>query len=325
VSARRDLLVMVGAFALTPRVVFAQSKQPILIGLLNRSSRELDEHLLVAFKEGLAALGWNEGSQFAIEERWADGRIDRLPALAGELAAKRPAVIVAGSILAARAATKAAPKTPIVYIGGDPVATGLVASLARPGGMVTGISNVATEVSEKYLELLLAAAPKQRRIGFLLDTTSPNIASNRANARRSVAQHSVEARYAEVARPEDIEPALSRLAKDGAQALVVMPGPTLNSELRRIVKFAQVQRWPMIAGRREFAGEGALLSYGGDQSALHRRTAYYVDRILKGAKPADLPIEQAMKLELVINMKTARALKLGISRELAVRADKVIE
>jgi len=306
--------------------VRAQSKKPpILIGWLNRSSRESDGHFLVAFKEGLVALGWKESSQFVIEERWTDGRVDRLPGLAVELAAKGPAVIVAGSILAARAATKVAPKTPIVYIGGDPVASGLVASLAHPGGMVTGVSNVATAISEKFLELLLAAAPKLRRIGFLLDTTSPNLALHTANARRSVAQHSVEARYAEVARPEEIEPALSRLAKEGVKALVVMPGPTLNGQPRRIVKFAQVQRWPMIGGRREFAEEGALLSYGDDPSANYRRAAYYVDRILKGAKPGDLPIEQPTKFELVINLKTAKALKLEIPRDLAVRADRVIE
>ncbi len=324
-SNRRKLLVVLGAATFTPQAVFAQSKQPILIGWLNRSSRESDGHFLVAFKEGLAALGWKESSQFTIEERWADGRIDRLPALAGELAAKGPAVIVAGSILAARAATKSAPKVPIVYIGGDPVAPGLVASLARPGGMVTGVSNLQAVISEKYLELLLAAAPKSRRIGVLFDATSPNIASNMSSARRAVAQHSVEARYAEVAHLDEIEPALSRLAKEGVNALVVMPGPTVNGQPRRIVKFAQVQRWPMIGGSREFTGEGALLSYGVDPSELYRRAAYFVDRILKGAKPGDLPVEQPTKFELVINLKTAKALKLEISRELAVRADRVIE
>jgi putative ABC transport system substrate-binding protein len=191
--------------------------------------------------------------------------------------------------------------------------------------MVTGFSNVSSVISEKYVELLLAAAPKLRRIGFLLDTTSGNLAMIMANARRAAAQYSVEGRYAEVARPEEIEPALSRLAKEGVQALVVMPGPTFSAEPRRIVKSAQVQRWPMISGRREFAEEGALLSYGVDVSALYRRAAYYVDRILKGAKPGDLPIEQPTKFELVVNLKTAKALGLTISQDLLFRADKVIE
>ena len=305
--------------------MLAQSKQPILIGWLDGASREWSGHLFAAFKEGLAALGWKESSNVVFEERWAGGQVNRLPALAGELAARRPAVIVAFTRLATEAAAKAAPKTPIVLIGAIPVGPGLVASLARPGGMVTGVSSIAAEISEKFLELLLAAAPKRRRIGFLLDTTSGNAALNMVNARRSVAQHSVEARYVEVARLEEIEPALSRLAKEGVQALVVMPGPTFSAEPRRIVKSAQVQRWPMISGRREFAEEGALLSYGVDVSALYRRAAYYVDRILKGAKPGDLPIEQPIKFELVVNLKTAKALGLTISQDLLFRADKVIE
>jgi putative ABC transport system substrate-binding protein len=145
------------------------------------------------------------------------------------------------------------------------------------------------------------------------------------NARRSVAQHSVEARFAEAAIPDEIEPALARLAKEGVQALIVMPSPTFSTEPQRVVKFAQAHRWPLIVARREFAEAGALLSYGTDRLALTRRAAYYVDRILKGAKPGDLPIEQPTKFELVINMKTAKALGLEIPRELAVRADRVIE
>jgi putative ABC transport system substrate-binding protein len=327
-STRRALLL---AGAAWPALVWtgallAQSKQPILIGWLNGGSRESSGHYLTAFKEGLAALGWKEGSQVVIEERWANGRSERLQSLAQELAAKKPAVIVAAPATTIRAAAKGAPKTPIVMAtGGDPVAGGFAASLARPGGMVTGVTNIATELTEKNLELLLAAAPKLRRIGFLFDSTAANVALHRENARRSVAQHSVEARYAEVARPEEIEAAISRLAKEGAQALVVLPSQTFFVERRRIVKLALAHRWPVIASQREWADEGALLTYGADPSANYRRAAYYVDRILKGAKPADLPIEQPTKFELVLNLKTAKALKLEISRELAVRADRVIE
>jgi len=307
--------------------VLAQSKQaPVLIGWLNGGSRERSGHLFAAFKEGLAALGWKEGSRFVIEERWANGRIERLQPLAQELAAKMPVVIVAAPSTAVRAAAKGAPNTPIVMAsGGDPVASGLVASLARPGGMVTGVTNISTELTEKYLELLLAAAPKSRRVGFLFDATTINFPSHKENVRRSVAQHPVEARYAEVARPEEIEAAISRLAKEGAQALVVFPSQTFTVERRRIVDLALAHRWPVIAGQREWADEGALLTYGADASANYRRAAYYVDRILKGTKPGDLPIEQPTRFELVINLKTARALKLEISRELAVRADRVIE
>jgi putative ABC transport system substrate-binding protein len=306
--------------------VFAQLKQPILIGWLSLGSRESNAHSLAAFKEGLAALGWKEGSQVVIEERWADGRIDRLQPLAQELAAKKPALIVTSALETAVVAVKVAPKVPIVMAtGADPVALGLAKSLARPGGMVTGVTTLTISVTEKYLELLLAAAPKVKRVGFLLDSAHPARAFFMENARRSVTQHSVEARFAEAAGPEEIEPALSRLAKEGVQALIVMPGTTFSTEPRRVVKFAQAHRWAMIGGWREFAEEGALLSYGADRLALSRRAAYYVDRILKGAKPGDLPIEQPTKFELMINMKTAKALKLEIPRELAVRADRVIE
>ena len=189
---------------------------------------------------------------------------------------------------------------------------------------MTGLYGLTADVSEKYLELLLAAAPKSRRVGFLFDTTNANLALHRENMRRSVAQHSVEARFADVARREEIEPALSRLAKDGAQALVVMTA-AMFGERRRIAKFALAQRWPAIAGNSEWTEEGILLSYGIDQLQNYRRAAYYADRILKGTKPGDLPVERTSKLELVINLKTARALNLEISRELAVRVDRVIE
>ena len=327
-STRRAFLIAAAAWPALAWInaVFGQSKKPpVLIGWLSPRPRELEAHLLAALKEGLAALSWKEGSQVVIEERWADGRADRLQPLAEELAAKRPAVIVAVTTLAAAAAAKAAPNIPIVHIGADLVAAGLAASLARPGGMITGVTSFSTTISEKYVELLLAASPKVRRIGFLFDSSSVVLALNRENARRSVARHSIDARYAEVARPEEIEAAISRLAKEGMQALVVMPLPSLGTERRRIIKLAMAHRWPVIANRREWAEEGALLSYGVDPSANFRRAAYYVDRILKGAKPGDLPIEGPTKFELVLNMKTAKLLKLDISRELAVRADRVIE
>jgi len=305
--------------------VLAQSKHPILIGWLNGGSREANGHLFAAFKEGLAALGWKEGSQVVVEERWANGRTERLQPLAQELAAKKPAVIVAGPSLAVTAAANAAPKTPIVIAAGDPLAAGLVSNLARPGGMITGVSNIVSQVSEKHLELLLDAVPKLRRIGFLGDLTNPTYAVMMETARRSVAQHSVDARFAEVARPEEIEAAISRLAKEGAQALVVLPSQTFNVERRRILKLALAHRWPVIAWQREWADEGALLTYGVDISTNYRRAAYYVDRILKGAKPGDLPIEQPTRFELVVNLKTAKAIGLTISQSLLFRADKVIE
>jgi putative ABC transport system substrate-binding protein len=281
---------------------------------------------LTAFKEGLATQGWKEGAQCVIEERWANGRLDRLPSLAEELAARKPAIIVAALVAAVIAAAKTAPRTPIVIASGfDPVAQGLVKSLARPGGMITGVTSVAAETTEKHLELLLAAAPKLRRVGVLIDSTAPVRASLMEAVRRSAVQYSVETRFAEVASPEEIEPAISRLAKEGAQGIVVAGGLMLRNERRRIVKLALAQRWPVVAGAGEWPEAGALLAYSADALANYRRAAYYVDKILKGAKPGDLPIEQPTKFELVINLKTAKALKLEIPRDLAVRADRVIE
>ncbi len=298
----------------------------MLIGWLHTGSRAANGRNLAAFREGMAALGWKEGSNYVLEERWAEGRRDRLSSLAEEVAAKKPALIVAAQVIATAAAAKAAPKTPIVQASGNsPVNLGLAKSLARPGGMVTRLTHIAFEVSEKYLELLLAAAPKLKRVGFLVDPRSPGYAAHMTNARRAIEYYRVEARFAEAAKAEELEPAILRLAKEGVQGLVVMPSGLFGAEQRRIVKLALAQRWPVVAGGSGFVEEGALLSYSADALALYRRAAYYVDRILKGTKPGDLPIEQPMKFELVLNMKTARVLKLEISRELAVRVDRVIE
>ena len=327
-NKRRKLIVALGAGALTASFAApAQPKQaPILIGWLVASSREASSRILDSFKKGLAALGWKEGAQFVIEERYADGRTDRLLSLAEELAEKKPALIVTSSAQATSAAVKAAPKTPIVMAqSADPVIAGFAASLGRPGGMITGLSNITADITEKYVELLLAAAPKLKRIGFLVDSNNPTRLTLAKAAQRSAAQHSVDLHFEEVAGPEEIETALSRLAKEGAQALGVMSSAFFSNERQRIVKVALSRRWPVIGFSSGWAEEGALLSYGIDVSANYRRAAYYVDRILKGAKPGDLPIEQPTSVELVINMKTARALKLTIAPQLMVRATRVIE
>ena len=326
-KTRRDVLILLGAAAFTPQAVLAQSKQaPVVIGWLNTGSRESQGNFLAAFKEELAALGWKEGAQVVFEERWVNGQRDRLPALIEGLKARKPAVIVAATVTATIAVAKALPNTPIVQANGSsPLAAGLVASLARPGGMVTGVTNIVNEVSEKDLELLLAAVPKLKRIGFLADPNSSIYQQSLAMARRSAAQHSVEARFADAAKPEEIELAISRLAKEGAQALVVLSSNWFSSERQRIVKLALARRWPIIASASEFPEAGALLSYGADSWATYRRAAYYVDKILKGAKPGDLPIEQPTKFELVVNLKTAKALGLTIPQPFLMRVDRVIE
>jgi len=327
-NKRRTLVIALGAGALAaPFFSFAQPKQaPAVIGWLNVASRESGGQYLAAFKEGMTALGLREGSQYVIEERWAGGQYDRLPALAAELAGKKPALIVAAPSQTVAAVAKAAPHTPIVHAtGSDPVAAGFAASLARPGGMITGLTNFATNVTEKHLELLLAAVPKLKRVGFLTDATNVNLALMMQAAERSVAQRAVEARFAKAARPDEIEPAIARLAKEGAQALIVFASPLFNNQRRRIVTLALANRWAVIGPSSEFADAGALLSYGADNSENFRRAAIFVDKILKGAKPGDLPMEQPTKLDLVVNTTTAKVLGLRISPEILLRADRVIE
>ena len=329
VIVRRNLLV---AGASLPVLVWtgavrAQSKRPILIGWLNTDSRKSSGHYLAAFKEGLAALGWKEGAQYVIEERWANGQSDRMPSLAEELATSKPAIIVAAPSAAVRAASKAIPRTPIVMATGpDPIALGFAKSLAHPGGMIAGLTNFNYSITEKYLELLLAAAPNVKRVGVLDGVPQvPGRRWAREAVRRSAVQYKVEAHFVEIASPDEIEPAISRLAKEGAQALVVMLSPILRVERQRIVTLALAQRWPVAAGAGEFAEIGALLTYSADVLANYRRAAYYVDRVLKGTKPADLPIEQASRFEFVVNLKTAKALGLTMPPEIMVRADKVID
>ena len=340
---RRRLLVAAAALALAragaalaqPAVVPAAQPAsqpkggggaPVLIGWLVVQSRENAGHFLAAFREGMAALNWKEGAQFVIEERWANGQSERLPALAAELAAKRPALIVAGPSLAVAAAAKAAPGTPIVHAtGSDPVAAGFAASLAKPGGMITGLSNMAVDIASKHTELLLEAVPKARRIGFLTDATTINRVRMRQAADRAVAHFKIEARFAEVAHAGEIEAAIAHLAKEGAQALVVFASPLFNNERHRIAQLALARRWAMIGSSSEYAEAGALLGYGANPASNYRRAAYYVDRILKGAKPGDMPIEQPMTFEMVINGKTAKALGIRLPQSLLIRAERVIE
>jgi putative ABC transport system substrate-binding protein len=281
---------------------------------------------LAEFKKELATLGWQEGAHYVIEELYAAGQPNRLPALAEELAAKKPVLIVTAPPPATIAAAKAAPGIPIVQVTGiSPVNTGLAASLARPGGMVTGLTNLVDELSAKYLELLLAAAPKVKRVGILGNVKVPGYSTHIKNTHAAIERFRIEARFAEVGNAEELDRALPQLAKEGVQALVVLPSAGLfNAERERILQFALSQRWPVVGGAA-MAPAGALLSYSADTSALYRRAAHYVDRILKGAKPADLPIEQPTRFQLVVNLKTAKALGLTMPPEIMVQATQVIQ
>jgi putative ABC transport system substrate-binding protein len=328
-NSRRKSLIALAATVSLPRLVLAQAKKPpVVIGWLSTGPRpEAGRGGLAEFKKELATLGWQEGVNYVVEELYAAGQLKRLPALAEELAAKKPVLIVAaGGAPSTIAAAKAAPKLPTIQVTGvSPVDTGLAASLARPGGMVTGITSLNTEISAKFLELLLAAAPKAKRVGFLADVKLPSYALHIKNMHAAIERFRIEARFVEVGSAEELDRALQQLAKEGVQALVVPTGGGLfNVERQRILQFALSQRWPVI-GQAGWGAAGALLSYGANTLSLSRRAAHYVDRILKGAKPADLPIEQPTTFELVVNLKTAKALGLTMPPEIMVQATQVIQ
>jgi putative ABC transport system substrate-binding protein len=278
-----------------------------------------------ALREALQELGYEDGRSIAFETRWAEGQVDRLPALAAELVRLQVNVIVTGGGETARAAKQATATIPIVMAtGADPVRLGVVASLAKPGGNVTGVTSLSSELIAKRLQLLRELLPKVSRVAVLSDET--------LNSRTSVRDTEVGARMLHIeirpvgARdPKHLEQAISGARREGAGALIVIASPSLFIERRHIAGLALKHRLPTVLGGREYAEAGGLLSYAVSYPGLFRRAALYVDKILKGAKPADLPIEQPTKFELVINLKTAKALGLTIPPSLLQRADQVIE
>ena len=220
----------------------------------------------------------------------------------------------------------AAPTTPVVMFNGDPLTAGLVSSLSRPGGMLTGLSTVSAEATLKVFELLLEANPKLQRVAFLADSTAGSAAAgNVGNAQRAAQRARVQAVVVGIAKPEDVDPALARLVKAKIQALVLMPSTWFATQSRKVIQFAMAQGWPVVGTSNPIPRQGGLFSFGTDTLAQARRSAYYVDRILKGARPGDLPIEQPTTFALTINMKTAKALGLTIPPSMLLRATEVIE
>jgi putative ABC transport system substrate-binding protein len=304
----------------------AQTTPPVVIGWMGSGTREGGQRSLNVFSEGMAALGWKMGTHYVLEERWADEQMDRVPVLAQDLAARKPAVIVSLGSTPSRALNAAAPTTPIVQADGDPVAAGLVSNLARPDGMVTGISNVTFELNQKLVELLVESRPSLRRVGFVADSTVRAHGANLANVRRAAERFRFEAVIAEMAQPQDIEPAFARLAKARAQAIVILAAAWIQGpSLKKITQLGLAQGWPVVGIPRFVASQGGLFSYGPNAVARVQRAAYYVDRILKGAKPGDLPIEQPTVFDLVLNLKTARQLGIVLPQSMLIRATEVIE
>jgi len=272
------------------------------------------------------ALGYVEGKNIVIEYRYAEGKYERLPGLAAELVQMKVDVILAGGTPALQAAQQATTTIPIVMVRtGDPVGRGFVASLSRPGGNITGLSNVAVDVSSKYLELLRVAVPKLSRVTVLVNPANP-IQPDYLKRIQAAAQASgVKVSPIEASTESEIEAALVLMKQERAGALIVLPDGFFQAQARRIAELAAQQRLPTLFWTRGPVESGALMSYGQNLAEHYYRAATYVDKILKGAKPGELPVEQPTKIELVINLKTAKAIGLTIPQELLFRTDKVIE
>jgi putative ABC transport system substrate-binding protein len=301
-----------------------QARKAYRIGLLSPTSQSPS---IEAIRDGLRTLGYVEGQNLVIEYRSAEGRFDRLPDFAVELARLHVDVIVAVVTQASLAAKNATSTIPIVMMAvGDPVGAGLVASLARPGDNVTGTSGMAVEVASKLLELLQQVAARIHRVSVLWNPANEVFQGQMVKATEAAARSmGIQLQMLAARDVKEIDRAFAAMTKGRAEALVVLPDPVFAAQHSRIAVFAARNRLPSVSGSSGYAEEGGLITYGPDFFELGRRTAAYVDRILKGAKPGDLPIEQATKFELAINLKTAKALGLTIPPSLLQRADQVIE
>jgi ABC-type uncharacterized transport system substrate-binding protein len=326
---RRDLIAGLGAAAAAwPSVAHAQQKALPLVGFLSARSRRASLPRLAAFRQGLSEAGFVEGRSVAIEERWADGDYHRLPALAAELVDRHVVVIATtGGPAPALAAKAAAPTLPIVFqTGTDPVATGLVQSLARPGGNLTGVSILITELMAKRLELLLELVPRAKTVAFLVNPNNPQEAEPGIREAGAAARtKGIQLAVLKAGSGSEIDAAFTRLGEPPADALLVGPDPLFSSVAARVVGLAARHVIPAMYFARAFVAVGGLVSYGADVRASWLQLGGYVGKILQGAKPADLPVERADKFELLINLKTAKALGLTVPQLLLQRADGVIE
>jgi putative ABC transport system substrate-binding protein len=304
-----------------------QSAKVPRIGYLTGATPDGQSARIEAFRQGLRELGYAEGKNIVIEYRYGELKPDRLPALAAELVRSKVDVIVTGGSGLTRAAKEATNTIPIVMAQDtDPVANGFVTSLARPGGNITGLSNLAPEISGKQLELLKEIVPKLSRVAVLgTSATNPGNVQQLREIERAAAAFKVKIQYLTVLSPKDIETAFLGATKGRADAVLVQQGSIFNSHRTQTVKLAAKSRLPAIYSHSQYVVDGGLMTYGASLPDLDRRAATYVDKILKGAKPADLPIEQPKKFELIINLKAAKQIGLTIPPNVLARADKVIK
>jgi len=327
VTSRRAFMAgMVGGVLAAPLAAQAQQAGRVYrVGLL-WDSPAVWPHALAGFRQGLRDLGWVEGQNIAIEYRWAEGRFDRLDNLVQELVRLKVDVIVAPTSIYTGAAKRATPAIPIVFVShADPVGSGHVASLARPGGNITGLTIMMSETSAKSLEILKEAIPELARVAVVWDPATPSHrpglnAVEVAGRALGLGLQSLAVRNA-----TEFDSAFSAIVQKRAGAVLVLSTPLFMGEARQLAELAMKHKLPTMFAPREHAEAGGLMSYGPDRADLFRRAATYVDKILKGTRPADLPVQQATKFELVINLKTAKALGLTIPHSVLLRATEVIQ
>jgi putative ABC transport system substrate-binding protein len=313
-------------FALYVSVEAQQPAKIPRIGVLAGSSSSGESPRVEAFRQGLRDLGYVEGKNIAIDYRYADARLDKLPGLADELIRLKVDVLVVSTTAAVQAAKKASGTIPIVFFGVfDPVAAGLVESLARPGGNVTGFTSIATALAGKRLELLKETVPKLARIAVLYDPKCPGCLPQWNESQRQARELGLQLHSMEVSSADQYEGAFKEAIKARSGALAVTADPMANANRKRIVDLATKARLPSIYPWGEFVDNGGLMSYGPNFAAVGRDVARYVDKILKGTKAADLPVEQPTKFELVINLRTAKSLGLTIPPVVMMRAERVIK
>ena len=318
-------LILAWGFLSVPLAADAQPAEKVYrIGVISNAGPASGTTLVGAFRRGLADLGWLEGKNIRIEYRWAEGDLGRHPRLAAELVALKVDVIVLAGTSAARAAVHATRTIPIVAtVIGDPVAAGLVRSLAKPGGNLTGLAWQAGDLVTKQLQLLQETVPRATRVAALGHAATNSVVRKATEA--AARSLGVQVDMIDIDVPGDIPGVFEAMRRRGAEALIVLPSPMFYAERRRLAALAARDRLPAIYEVKEYADEGGLMSYGPSFPGMYRRAATYVDKILKGAKPGDLPMEQPTKFDFVINLKAAKAIGLTIPPPVLARADELIQ
>jgi len=323
---RREFITFLGSIAAAwPLAASAQSKIA-RIGFMGNSTAALEANLVDAFREGLREQGYEEGHNIVIEYRWADGKYERFPALVAELIAANVEVIVTAGTPAALAMKKATTTVPLVMVAvGDPVGTGLVPSLARPGANLTGLSSVAPDLEGKRLQLLREVVPALSHVAMFINSLNPFHVSSMRQARAAAQTMGIKLQLHDIRKSEDLDDAFAAIRKERPDAVLILADRVFLHNRERMIDFTKEQRLPNVNAYKELVEVGGLMSYGPSYEDMHKRAAIYVDKILKGAKPADLPIEQPSKFTFIVNLKAAKALGVTVPSQLLGLADELID